>query len=239
MEFPAPLIAGRLLRRYQRFLADVQLDSGETVTVHCPNSGSMATCKTPGQRVLLSHRPDPKRKLAYTWELYDSGSGWVCVNTQHPNAVVAEGIAAGRIPELAGYTQLRREVKYGGDSRIDILLEAPDRPACYVEVKNCTLLAADGRIRFPDAVTARGLKHLHALMEVVRQGQRAVMCFFIGRPDGRGFGPADQVDPAYGEGLRTAAAAGVEILAYRAHISPGKIELIDAVDVDLRRPDEV
>lgn len=233
MRFSSPLLPGRLLRRYQRFLADVELASGQSVTVHCPNSGSMATCSSPGQAVLLSRHESPKRKLAYTWELYHSGEGWVCVNTQLPNAVVAEGIACGRIPELAGYAELRREVNYADRHRIDILLSAPQRPPCYVEVKNCTLLAPDDCIRFPDAVSERGLRHLQALTAMVQAGRRAVMCFFIGRAEGRAFGPADHIDPRYGAALRQAAEAGVEILAYRAHITPATMEIAEAVAIRL------
>ena len=233
MEFEQPLQAGRLIRRYKRFLADVELADGSVVTAHCPNSGSMATCKEPGQAVYIQPADSPKRKLKYTWELYHSGASWVGVNTHRANAVVAEAIAAGDVPELAGYAGLRREVKYGKNSRIDVLLEDPERGACHVEVKNATLLAPDGRVRFPDAVTERGRKHLDELADVVADGGRAVMLFLVNRADGDGFGPADHIDPAYGERLRAVAAAGVEVLAYRTRITPEGIGVAAAEAVDL------
>lgn len=227
MRFP-PLTPAVLERRYQRFLADCRLGTGDRVTAHCPNSGSMLTCSTPGQSVLLSHDPRPHRKLAYTWELYDSGASWVCINTQRPNAVAAEAIGLGTVPELAGYATLRREVPYQGRHRVDILLEDPERTPCYVEVKSCTLLGDDGVIRFPDAVTERGRRHLDALMAEIGKGSRAVMLFLIGREEGRGFAPADGIDPAYGKALRRARDGGVEILAYRSHITPDSMVLMRA-----------
>ncbi|QQD73906.1 DNA/RNA nuclease SfsA [Acidithiobacillus ferrivorans] len=222
MDLP-PLTSATLLRRYKRFLADCQLASGEILTVHCPNSGSMRSCAEPGQPILISLSDNPKRKLAWTWELYWSDASWVCVNTQRPNAVVAEALAAGKIPILQHYTQLRREVPYGSHERVDILLSAEGQPPCYVEVKSCTLLEDDRVIRFPDAVSSRALRHLNALTEVVHNGGRAVMFFLIGREDGQGFAPADAIHPAYGKALRQAHADGVEILAYRTRVSPDKI----------------
>ncbi len=222
MHFP-PLTPATLIRRYKRFLADCALASGAVITAHCPNSGSMRGCAEPGQPVLLSLSDNPQRKLPWTWELYWSGASWVCVNTQRPNAVVAEAITAGVIPALRHYPRLRREVAYGTRARVDILLSAADRPPCYLEVKSCTLLEDDGVVRFPDAVSDRALRHLGALTEVVRGGGRAVMLFLIGREDGRGFAPADAIDPAYGKALRQARADGVEILAYRTHVSPDKM----------------
>jgi len=233
VEFEQPLQAGRLIKRYKRFMADVELDNGEVVTAHCPNSGSMTTCKDPGQPVRLLHVDSPKRKLKYTWELYHSGAGWVGINTQRPNAVTAEAIEAGAVPELQGYERLRREVKYGQNSRVDILLEAEGQPPCFVEVKNCTLRAPDDRIRFPDAVTERGRKHLDELIQTVHEGNRAVMFFLVNREDGDGFGPADYIDPAYGKRLREAVEAGVELLAYRSRIEETAIGLGDAVAIDL------
>ncbi|KPV41778.1 hypothetical protein AN478_01225 [Thiohalorhabdus denitrificans] len=214
-------------------MADVELTDGSVVTAHCANSGSMATCKDPGQPVMLLPADSPKRKLKYTWELYHSGGSWVGVNTHRPNALVAEAIAAGEVAELAGYATQRREVKYGRNSRIDILLEDPEKGPCHVEVKNCTLLAPDGAVRFPDAVTERGRKHLDELMELAADGGRAVMFFLVNRADGEGFGPADHIDPAYGERLREAAEAGVELLAYRTRITPEGIGLAGAEPIDL------
>jgi sugar fermentation stimulation protein A len=224
MKLP-PLTPAILLRRYKRFLADCRLENGEEITIHCPNSGSMRSCAEPGQPILISRSQNPKRKLAWTWELYWSGTSWVCVNTQHPNAIVAEAISTGMIPELQGYSELRREVPYGQHERVDIRLGAAAKPACYVEVKSCTLLDTDGVIRFPDAVSSRALRHLQALTAVVAQGDRAVMFFLIGREDGQGFAPADLIDPTYGKALRQARNDGVEILAYRTLVSPDKITL--------------
>lgn len=227
MDFPT-LTPALLLRRYQRFMADCRLENGDVVTAHCANSGTMRSCAEPGQAVLLSFSNNGKRKLPWTWELYWSGASWVCVNTQRPNAVVAEGISNGQIGALGGYGALRREVAYGERERVDILLTDPQRPPCYVEVKSCTMLDRDGVTRFPDAVTERGRRHLRALTQVVREGGRGVMCFLIGREDGQGFAPADDVDPAYGLALREARAAGVEILAYRTRITVDKISISGA-----------
>ncbi len=231
--FDPPLIPGILVRRYKRFLADVELEDGAVVTAHCPNSGSMATCRDPGRPVMLAAASSPKRKLGYTWELYHNGESWVGINTHLTNALAAAAIEEGRIPELAGYSRLRREVKYGRNSRVDILLGDPGRPPCYVEVKNCTLLAPDGRVRFPDAITERGRKHLDELMSVAAEGARAVMLFVVNRADGQGFGPADHIDPVYGRRLREAAAAGVELLAYRTRITPEAIRVESPETIDL------
>jgi len=175
MLFPDPLIHGTLIRRYKRFLADVVLENGDTVTAHCANSGSMLSVDTPGSEVWLSPARNPDRKLRYTWELIRIGGALVGINTQHPNALVAEAVRDGAIAELVGYDSVRREVKYGRNSRIDLLLEAPDKPPCYVEVKNVTMKrgqAADDPVEFPDAVTGRGTKHLVELADMVAGGAR-------------------------------------------------------------------
>ncbi len=223
MKLTPTLYPGRLLRRYQRFLADVLLESGETVTAHCPNSGSMRGCATPGSPVLLSLSSNPKRKLAHTWELVEADGVWVGINTALPNRIVHEAIAAGEVQELAGYDAIRPEVPYGTGSRIDLLLTG-DRPPCYVEVKNVTLVEG-GRALFPDAVTTRGQKHLRELMEVVRRGERGVIFFLVQRPDAASVSPADSIDPEYGRLLRLAVAQGVEALAYRAEVTPEEIRL--------------
>jgi sugar fermentation stimulation protein A len=223
MLLPSPLYAGRLIKRYQRFLADVLLESGETVTAHCPNSGSMKGCALPGSAVFLSRSANPKRKLAYTWELVEADGVWAGINTALPNRIVHEAIAGGEIPELAGYSAIRPEVPYGTGSRIDLLLSG-DRPPCYVEVKNVTLVEG-GQARFPDAVTTRGQKHLRELMEVVRKGERGVIFFLVQRPDGATVAPADDIDPEYGRLLRLAAASGVEPLAYRAEVTPEQVRI--------------
>ena len=230
MNFGSPLIEGVLIRRYKRFLADVELENGRVVTAHCPNSGSMKMCATPGWRVLLSPAEKPKRKLKFTWELVHNGRCWIGINTQWPNVVAAEAICEGRIPELGGYEALRREVRYGENSRIDILLEDDLRCKCFVEVKNVTLVGEDGRYCFPDAVTERGRKHLHELSREVSEGNRAVMLYVIQRSDGSGFRAAHEIDPAYAKALTRALNAGVEVLAYRAKVSPEGIWL-DATEV--------
>lgn len=234
MKFEFPSQQGTLVKRYKRFLADVRLDDGTELTVHCPNSGAMTSCAEPGRPVIISDSGNPKRKLRHTLEMIHMGDAWVGVNTNNPNRAVAEFIADGHIPELVGYGSLRREVKYGreGKSRIDILLEDPDKPSCWVEIKNTTMKVGE-HAAFPDAVTSRGLKHLNELIEVVKNGDRGVIFFFVGREDCLRMRPADEVDSAYGEGLRRAVDAGVEALAYRMSFSPEGIQLLSRAPVDL------
>lgn len=232
-KFPGPLTEAKLLGRRLRFLADVKLADGELVTAHCPNTGSMKTCLEIGGSVFLSHHNDPKRKLAYTWELTKTSGGYIGVNTMVPNQVTAWAIERQLIPELIGYSSLKKEVKYGKNSRIDILLDDhKSKPRCYVEVKNTTLLYQD-HVAFPDAVTERGLKHLLELESMVREGARAVMFYFVNRPEGIGFRPADHIDSGYGEGLRSAAKAGVEILAYRVKSTLVGMQMDQKMDVNL------
>lgn len=235
MRFP-DLIEGRLVQRYKRFLADVELASGETITVHCPNSGSMKGCSEPGRPVLISDSKNPKRKLRLTLEMIQMGRTWVGVNTANPNRAVADWIQSDRIPELAGYPEQRREVPYGENdrSRIDVLLEDPDgeRPRCWVEIKNTTWRVGD-HAAFPDAVTKRGQKHLEELAGVVEQGDRGVIFFFVGRADCTRMRPADEIDPDYGRILRRVVDAGVEALAYRMRFTRRGIELVERVPVDL------
>ncbi len=233
MRFPVPLVRGTLLRRYKRFLADVALDDGRTVTTHCPNSGAMLGLTAPGAEVWLSPAANPKRKHAWTWELVRDGETLVGINTGHPNALAAEAIAAGTIPELAGYATLRREVTYGRNSRIDLLLEDPERPPCYVEVKNVHLKRgtdADVPVEFPDCVTARGAKHLVELADMVAAGARAVMLYVAQRADAGRFAVAADLDPAYAVGLRLARAAGVEALAYRCRVATEGIAVTDRLE---------
>lgn len=221
--FSAPLVEGRLIRRYKRFLSDVQLVTGETVTAHCANPGSMLGLADPGARVWLSHSDNPKRKLAYSWELIEvdlgRGATLAGINTSSPNGAVAAAIQKGLIPELSGYASLRREVRYGGNSRIDILLEDQARPPCYVEIKNVHLMREAGLAEFPDSVTARGAKHLAALSEMVTAGARAVMVYFVQRGDADAFALAEDIDPAYAAAFRAAAASGVEALALVSSLS--------------------
>lgn len=228
-----PLIKGTLIRRYKRFLADVRLEDGRTVTAHCPNSGSMKACCQPDRPVYLSYHDNPKRKLPYTWELIHMPTSLVGVNTQVPNRLTAHAIKAGDVVELTGYETVRREIKAGKNSRIDILLEAPDRRPCYVEVKNCTLVD-DGMATFPDAVTVRGQKHLEELQGLVASGCRCVMFYLIQRMDANRFAPADHIDPDYGKKMRRAADNGVEILAYDVFIDLAGIRLNTQVPWDLR-----
>lgn len=225
------LIPGRLIKRYKRFLADIELEDGSMVTAHCPNSGSMRGCNRPGSAVMLSRSDNPTRKLAYTWELVQVDGHWVGLNTMLPNRLVEEAILNGTITELQGYARLRREVAYGSErSRIDLLLEGGQGCCCYVEIKNVTLVE-DDRALFPDAVTERGQKHLRELQEVVQSGHRGVILFTVQRGDGRAVAPADAIDPAYGRLLRKAVANGVEALAYRAMVQPEEIRLTERLPV--------
>jgi sugar fermentation stimulation protein A len=233
MNFDTPLVPGRLIQRYKRFLADVVLDSGETVTAHCPNTGSMLGCADPGSRVWLTHAPSPTRKYAYGWELVELADDTrVGINTHRSNALVREAIDNGRIAALAGYDTIRPEAKYGVEaSRIDLLLSATGRPDCYVEVKNVTAAVTDGIAIFPDAVSDRGTKHLREMMAMVAEGNRAVLVFCVQRSDVTQVRPADTIDPVYGRTLRDALANGVEALAWRAIVSPEAIELATEVPV--------
>ena len=223
MRFSAPLVEGRLVRRYKRFLSDVELYTGEMVTAHCANPGSMLGLTTPGSRVWLSRSDNPKRKLAFSWELIEvdlgRGATLVGINTSSPNGAVASAIQNDLIPELTGYASLRREVRYGGNSRIDILLEDEARPPCYVEIKNVHLMREAGLAEFPDSVTARGAKHLAALSQMAAASARAVMVYFVQRGDADAFALAEDIDPAYAAAFRAAAASGVEALALVSSLS--------------------
>lgn len=236
MRFPDPLVRGTLIKRYKRFLTDVRLDSGETVVAHCANSGSMLSVQEPGAEVWLSPARNPERKLRWTWELIRIGDGLVGINTQHPNALVAEAVSAGAIPPLTGYESVRREVKYGKNSRIDLLLEGNGRPPCYVEVKNVTMrrgTAPDDPVEFPDAVTARGAKHLVELSDMVAAGNRAVMMFLVQREDSRRFALAADIDPTYARSFSAATAAGVEALCYGCRLSHEEIRVAEPIALEL------
>ena len=232
MEFPDPLIKGTLIKRYKRFLADVVLEDGSEVTAHCANSGTMLTVNEPGSEVWLSPARNPDRKLKYTWELIRVGDALVGINTQHPNRIVQEAIEGGQAGELRGYGSLRREVKYGKNSRIDILLEDDARPACFVEVKNVTMKRG-GLAEFPDAVTARGTKHLYELADQAAEGRRAVMFYLVQRPDCTAFTLAGDIDPAYAEALEKARGAGVEVVAYGCHVETAGVRVAGPVDIRL------
>ncbi len=222
------LIPGQLVKRYKRFLADVQLANGEIVTAHCPNSGSMKACSEPGQPVYISFHDNPKRKLKYTWELIQMPTSLVGVNTQVPNRLVYHSILKEMVSELTGYDTVKREVKAGKHSRLDLMLSGEGRRLCYVEVKNCTLVD-DGVALFPDAVTTRGRKHLVELQSLVDQGCRCGMFYLIQRTDAQVFKPADHIDPAYGQALRQAVQKGVEVMAYDVYIDQEQIVLNNKV----------
>lgn len=236
MEFPTALIEGRLLKRYKRFLADVQLPNGELVTAHCPNTGSMKNCQPVNARVWLSPANNPKRKLAYTWELVEVlPEVLVGINTAFSNKLVREAIEQGVITELQGYPVITNEVRYGDEnSRIDLLLSGHQQRAnCYVEVKNLTLWDFKKGGSFPDAVTARGTKHLRELMLMVEQGYRAMLCFCVQHSGISYVTSADEIDPLYGETIREAVAKGVEVIAYRASLSPQAITISEPLPVVL------
>jgi len=236
MRFPKPLQRGRLLKRYKRFLADVALDGGEIITATCPNTGSMLGLTAPGVTVWLSRSDSPTRKYPHTWEMVEAdlgeGPSLVGINTGHPNRLVAEAIEARRVKKLMGYQSLRREVKYGEASRIDILLEDARKGLCYVEIKNVHLMRERGLAEFPDCVTERGAKHLRELAQMAAQGHRAVMLFLIQRTDAKRFRLASDLDPGYAQAFKLAAEAGVEAMAYRCRLSPEEIALDKAVRIE-------
>lgn len=232
MKLPTPLVTGRLVMRYKRFLADVVLDgTGELVTAHCPNPGAMLGLKKAGSPVWLSVSDNPKRKLKHTLELIEADGALVGINTQHPNTLVEEALLAGRIPELSGFAKLRREVKYGKNSRVDILLEAEDGGLTYVEVKNAHLMREVGLAEFPDSVTARGTKHLHELGDMVAEGHRAAMVFLVQRPDCGRMSLAGDIDPAYVAAFAEARSRGVEAYAIGCRIT--ETEIVAETPVEL------
>lgn len=232
MKFSDPLVRGRLLKRYKRFLSDVELANGEVVVAHCANPGAMIGLNEPGAEVWLSRCHNPARKLAYSWELVRVGDHLVGINASLPNGIVAEAIQAGKIDELRGYHAIRREVRYGVNSRIDLLLEGPGKPTCYVEIKNVHLKRG-AAAEFPDCPTVRGAKHLRELTEMVAQGARAVMLYLVQRGDCDYFTVADDLDPAYGKGLRDAVQRGVEAVCYSCDVRLDSIELDDRLPVRL------
>lgn len=235
MRWPSPLIPGRLLRRYKRFLADVALDAGAEVTVHCPNPGRMLGLDQPGARVWLSRAPNLARKLPLTLELVEADGGLVGINTMHPNRLAEEAIRAGAIPELAGYGEMRREVAYDASCRIDLLLRAPAKPDCYVEVKNVHLKRSGGA-EFPDCATLRGAKHLRALARQVAAGARAVLLYVVQRTDCTDFTIAADIDPLYDRAFDEALAGGVEALCRSCRISLGEITLANPLPIVPSRP---
>ncbi|MCC2095997.1 MAG: DNA/RNA nuclease SfsA [Hyphomicrobiales bacterium] len=252
MQFDTPLIPGKLIKRYKRFLADITLDTGEDITAHCANPGAMIGLTEPGNRVFLSKSDNPKRKLAYSWEIVEADFGrgpeFAGINTAHPNRIVAEAIEANVFKELTGYASLRREVKYGVNSRVDILLSDGEasagkvdtgfpsadasnkKPDCYVEIKNVHLMRQPGLAEFPDSVTARGAKHLAELANMVAEGKRAVMVYLIQMQADR-FSLAADLDRKYAAAFADAHAAGVEAIAVCCTVSPEGIEVDRRVDI--------
>jgi sugar fermentation stimulation protein A len=228
MKFATTPVRARLIQRYKRFLSDHELETGEVVTAHCANPGGMIGLKEPGMETWLTPATNPNRKLKWDWQLAKADGGLVGINTGHPNALVAEAIAGGRVAELAGYADLKREVKYGVNSRIDILLDGPDRPACYLEIKNCHLRREE-LAEFPDAVTARGAKHMGELAAMVEAGYRAVVMYVVQRMDCPGFALAGDIDPTYAAALLDARARGVEVLAYSCRLTRDEIVLDKAL----------
>ncbi len=239
MRIPSPLHRGRLIKRYKRFLADIVLDNGDEITAHCANPGSMLAVAIEGARVWVSLSDNKKRKLPYSWELIELGKTLVPINTTNPNKIAFEAIEAGTIPELTGYETIRREVKYGEASRIDLLLEGAksnrkgrDAP-CYVEVKNVHLSREQGLAEFPDSVTTRGAKHLTELSRMAAEGARAVMLFVVQRSDCNRFRAAVDLDPTYAAALTAAIGAGVETLCYDCEVTLSEVVLRKPLELEL------
>jgi sugar fermentation stimulation protein A len=222
-DFPAALTPGRLIRRYQRFLTEVELADGSRVTAHCNNSGTLLTCLEPGAPVYLSPSLTPGRRTAFTWEMIFVNGGWVGVNTLLPNRLVAEAARQRALPLFAGARAVRTEVKTGPHTRLDLVVERPQGPL-YVEVKNVTLVRA-GLASFPDAVSTRGAKHLAELVRLTEAGQEAAMVYVVQRSDAQAFTPAADIDPAYAEAFARARTAGVGMAVVQAEVSPGGVGL--------------
>jgi sugar fermentation stimulation protein A len=231
MRFPTPLIRATLIQRCKRFLADVLLPSGEIVTAHCTNTGSMMGCKEPGSAVYISRCDKAGRRLLYTWEMIRANGGWVGINTLYPNRLVTEGIEAGMIRELQGCNSIRREVCTREGTRLDLCLEAVTG-SCFVEVKNVTF-AVDRAAAFPDVVSQRGTKHLKELIRLRRSGYRTAVVFVVQRGDCDYFRPADEIDQEYGRWLRRAIKAGVEASPYRAIVTPREIVVTERLPMTL------
>lgn len=233
MRFEPPLRPARLIRRYKRFLADVELPDGRRTTVHCPNTGAMLGCAEPGMAVYLSRAANPDRKYPLTWELVEAlPRVWVGIHTGRTNALVREALLDGALQELAGYRAIQAEAKLHKGFRVDFMLRGHgNRPDCCLEVKNVTAAVTDGVALFPDAVSERASRHLRELMERAAAGERAVLCFCVQRDDVNEVRPADEIDPVYGATLREALAAGVEVLAYAARVSPEEVRIYRRVPV--------
>ena len=231
-----PLTDGHIIKRYKRFLADVELSAGEVVTVHCPNTGSMSGCWKPGAPVQISYSDNPRRKLPWTLERVDMGQGWIGVHTGRTNPVIEEALLAGKLAPFSDYSEVRREVSHqsqGVRSRFDFMLPGEDRQDVWIEVKNVTLWEQQS-LCFPDAVTTRGRKHLQHLAQLCEAGQRGVMIYALNRPEGDYFKPADHIDPEYGQVLRQVVEkSGVELMALRIGHSDKAMRVTGEVPIRL------
>lgn len=244
MKFELPVVQGKIIKRYKRFLADVILDSdfneykkGETITAHTANTGSMKTCWEPNWPVVMTFHDNPKRKLKFSLEMTHNGSTWIGINTSLPNKISVDAIKDETIKELQGYENIKPEQKIG-KSRIDILLydgkSVKDATRkCYVEVKNVTMLGENETAIFPDSVSERGQKHLRELTEIVKNGDRASMLYIVQREDVKYFSPAEEIDPEYARLLREAKASGVEVLAYQCSVGPKGVLVEKPIEVRL------
>lgn len=230
MVFKESLVHGQLIKRYKRFLADVKLDSGEIITAHCTNSGSMKSCLEDNAEVYLTPIDDPKRKTKFTWEMIKINGDWVGINTGNPNKLAFDAVKNGEIEKLKGYTEVQREVTFG-DSRFDVMAKN-DKETCFIEVKNVTFKEGDYAL-FPDAVTTRGKKHLETLIKVKEQGMRAVMLYIIQRTDVSVFAPAKEIDPEYAKTLKKAFEKGVEVIPMQVKVSPEKIDLLKELPFEI------
>lgn len=233
MKFTTPLQAAILIKRYKRFLADVRIADGTEFTVHCPNSGSMRGCSTPESRVFISRSDNPRRKYPCTLEMIREGATWIGVNTMRTNHLVREAIREGRISEFREVDSIRAEVKTSASSRLDLLLTKGKR-TIYMEIKTCSL-AEDGCALFPDAVTSRGTKHLHELVDLVARGNEGVIFFCVQRMDADRFRPAAHIDPLYAQTLAHAQQQGVKILVYQAEVTAEEIRIVRALPFSLAK----
>lgn len=235
MRLPTPLLSGKLVKRYKRFLAEIALDDGRIITAHCANPGSMLGVAIEGAPVWVHEHGNKNRKLAFSWELIDLNGTLIPINTTNPNKIAREAVEAGLIPELSNYTDISAEVKYGEASRIDLLLSGGrHHKPCYVEIKNVHLSRKAGLAEFPDSVTKRGTKHLEELTKIAVGGAaRAVMLFIVQRGDCQRFSPAEDIDPSYGNALKSAAFFGVETLCYDCEVTTSEVVLRKALPIEL------
>ncbi len=234
MQFTSPLVQGTLIKRYKRFLADVRLDNGEIITAHCPNTGTMLSCSAPDSKVYLSTSDNPKRKYPFTLEMVKDNSTWVGVNTARTNTLVAESIKKEQITEFQDIKLIKTEIRTSDHTRLDLQVVHGEE-ATYIEVKNCSL-AVDGWAMFPDAVTARGTKHLQELMRLTQEGRKTCIFFLVQRMDADRFCPASHIDAVYGVALQQAFAAGVMVLVYQAEVSPREIRVVRSLPCSLSPP---